>query len=117
MNPKELAPCLTGLAVANPAHAQEWHSGLALSRQTLTPRAQPQLATWAGLSRRSWRFPCMSLFNAAAIVLLVYAPVGALLSIVAEAEDSAPGGFNNPLRTNVAEGPCTSTYATGQHRR
>ena len=54
------------------------------------------LALWVGVSGAvavSFHEPFLSV---AAVVLVYVAPVGALLGIVAEAEDSAPGGFNNP---------------------
>jgi hypothetical protein len=54
------------------------------------------LALWAGVSTAvaiSFHEPVLSV---AAVVLVCVAPVGALLGIAAEAEDSAPGGFNNP---------------------
>lgn len=55
-----------------------------------------QLALWAALSTAVSAAADLPILQALAIVLVVLAPLGAMLGIVAEWEDARVGGFDNP---------------------
>lgn len=55
-----------------------------------------QLALLVALSAAASAVADLPVIHTLAIVLVVLAPVGAILGIAAEWEDSQPGGFHNP---------------------
>lgn len=69
--------------------------------------AVAQLALWVAFSAVVSATAHLSIIQSLAIVLVVLAPVGAVLGIVAEWEDSRAGGFDNPRIPSPEASPST----------